>query len=285
MIVNEFGRVSYEYAIGCIKATSHPPLTKEQLNRLSESSERDFEKLLDEFGWARGIEGNINERIEGELSYAISFIKDISPDKSLTDLLFFEDDAVNLKLYVKGRLLGQDVTNLAVPSGSIPVEIIRGSVEAWDFTLISEALNREMADFENEKDPFILSSVCDRAIFLHTLERAKKESRALYEMLTVYGESQNRVAEARLKEMGRDLESAKRYLLPVSYTSPDFEKESVEKVIGDSEEKTLRAMDDLRTGESFAPIAEYFFAKKSESAILRRLALEKTFRTGAENNG
>lgn len=280
MIANEFDRHSYEYAIGCIKATSHPPLDKEQLKRLSESNENDFEKLLYEFGFAQGIEGNISEKIEGEVSYALSFINDISPDKNLTGLLFFEEDATNLKLFVKGRLLGRDVTKLAVSSGGIPVEIIRGSVEAWDFTLISDAVNREMADFENEKDPFILSSVCDRAIFLHTLERAKKESRALYEMLIVYGESQNRVAEARLREMERDPKSAKCYLLPLSYTSPDFEKENFEKVIGDSEEKTRRAMDDLRTGEGFAPIAEYFFAKKNESKTLRRLALEKTLRTG-----
>ncbi len=282
MIVNEFEGKSYEYAIGCIKASSHPPLTKEQLKALSESNYRDFEKRLSEFGWAQGFEGNINERIEKELSYAADFIKDISPDKSLTDLLFFEDDATNLKLYVKGRLLGRDISHLALSSGSIPVEIIRGSVEAWDFTLISETVNGEMAEYENEKDPFVLSSVCDRAIFLHTLERAKKESRALYNMLLIYGESQNRSAVARLMAMGRDTESAKKYLLPVSYTSPDFEKENVEKVILDSEERTLRAMDDLRTGENFAPIAEYFFAKKNESATLRRLALEKTLRTGGE---
>ena len=281
-MVNEFGRKSYEYAIGCIKATSHPPLSKEQLKRLSEVSDRDFEKLLDEFGWAKGMEGSIGERIDGELSFAVSFIKDISPDTALTDLLFFEDDATNLKIFVKGRLLGRDVSGLALPSGSIPVEIIRGSVEAWDFTLISETVNHEMADYERETDPFVLSSVCDRAIFLHTLERAKKESPALYEMLLIYGESQNRIAEARAREMGRDPESIKKYLLPVGYTSPDFEKESTEGVIEESEEKTLRAMDDLRTGESFAPIAEYFFAKKNESAVLRRLALEKTLRTGGE---
>ncbi|MBQ5746695.1 MAG: V-type ATPase subunit [Clostridia bacterium] len=282
MIVNEFEGKSYEYAIGCIKATSHPPLTKEQLKALSESSARDFEKRLAEFGWGAGFEGTINERIEKELSYAVSFVKDISPDKSLTDLLFFEDDAVNLKLFVKGRLLAQDMTKLAVSSGSIPIEVIRGSVEAWDFTLISEAADKEMADYEKETDPFILSSVCDRAIFLHTLERAKKESSALYDMLLCYGEAKNRSAEARLREMGRDTEDGKKYLLPVSYTSPDFEKESTEKVISDSEEKTLRAMEDLRTGENFAPVAEYFFRKKSESGILRRLALEKTLRTGGE---
>lgn len=282
MIVNEFGKKSYEYAIGCIKATSHPPLTKEQLKRLSEVSEGDFEKLLSEFGWARDIEGNINERIEGELNYAVSFIKDISPDKSLTDLLFFENDAVNLKLFVKSRLIGRDVSTLALSSGSIPVEIIRGSVEAWDFTLISETVNREMADYEEETDPFILSSVCDRAIFLHTLERAKKEIPALYEMLLIYGESQNRIAEARVREMGRDPDSVKKYLLPVTYTSPDFEKEGCEKVVEDSEERKGKAMDDLRAGENFAPIAEYFFAKKRESAILRRLYLEKTLRTGGK---
>lgn len=271
MMENVFGAKSYEYAVGCIKATSHPPLTSEQLRRLSDADKSEFEKLLDEFGWGKGIDGRIHERIEGEVEYAISFIKDISPDARLTDLLFFEEDAGNLKLFIKGRLLGRDVTSLASDAGSIPLEIIRGSVEAWDFTLISETVNEALKSYENEKDPFVLSMVADRAIFVHTLEKAKKLNSALYDMLIKYAEAKNRIAEARIIEVGGDVSSLKELLLPVSFESVDSEKSNSDAIIKNEKDKISRAMYDLRSGENFAPIAEYFFAKKEEGMALRRL--------------
>ena len=93
MTGNEFGKKSYAYAVGCIKASSHPPLTPDRLARLQNVEREDFPKLLDEFGWGKGIEGSVSERIDGEFDYAVRFIKDLSPDKTLTDLLFFETDA------------------------------------------------------------------------------------------------------------------------------------------------------------------------------------------------
>lgn len=271
MMGNVFGAKSYEYAVGCIKATSHPPLTPEQLRRLSDADERDFEKLLDEFGWGKGIEGKLYQRIEGEVKYATAFIKDISPDENLTDILFFEEDAGNLKLFIKGRLLGRDVTSLAGEGGSIPIEIIRGSVEAWDFTLISDTVDNALKDYENEKDPFILSMAADRAIFMHTLEKAKSLNTALYEMLIKYAEAKNRIAEARLHEVGGDTDTLRDLLLPVSFESVDTEKSSSDVIIKQEKDKIARAMYDLRSGENFAPIAEYFFAKKEEGMALRRL--------------
>ena len=174
MTENLFGKKSYEYAVGAIRASSHSPLTPENLKRLEDTDLDGFAKLLDEFSFAKGIEGSVEERIEGEFDYAVDFIKEISPDERLTDLLFFESDAVNLKLLAKARLNGTDATPLADRRGSIPIEIIRGSVEAWDFSLISEEAESVLKNHEEERDPFVISSLCDRAIFLHTLESAKK---------------------------------------------------------------------------------------------------------------
>ncbi len=275
MTGNEFGKKSYAYAVGCIKASSHPPLTPERLARLENADKEDFPKLLDEFGWGKGIEGSVSERIEGEFDYAVAFVKDISPDKALTDLLFFETDAVNLKLFAKARLSGRDVTDLADRGGSIPIDIIRGSVEAWDFTLISDTVNGEMKDYENERDPFVLSSVCDRAIFLHTLEKAKKKSASLYRMLLRYGEEKNKIAEARLARLGNSMDGIKKLLLPVSYVSPDTEKNTPDDIVAAALKGIETAMGDMKVGENFAPIADYFFSKKNEASELRRIWIEK----------
>lgn len=271
MTQNEFAKKSYEYAVGAIKATSHPPLTEEELRRLGEADISDFPRLLDEFGWGRSIEGDLRDRIQGEFEYVVSFIRDISPDLSLTDLLLFEEDAQNLKLFLKGRLIGRDVTELAGKGGAIPLEILRGSVEAGDFSLISETVDQELEGIEDETDPFVISSRADRAIFMHTLKLAKKKNGELYEMLLKYGGAKNRISEARLRMMGRDIESVKDLLLPVEYTSILGDSRNEEEIISEANGIIARAMYELRSGENFAPIAEYFFAKKSEAETLRRL--------------
>ena len=271
MTENEFSKKSYEYAVGAIKATSHPPLPDEAIRRLSEAGMSDFPRILDEFGWARGIEGSVRERIRGEYEYAVKFIREVSPDTSLTDLLLFEEDACNLKLFLKGQLIGTDVTDMASAHGSIPIEILRGSVEAGDFSLISEVLDRELKGIENEKDPFVISSRADRAMFMHTLALAKKKNRALYEMLLTYGAAKNRISEARLRLMGLEREKLSDLLLPVEYKSTEGETRDVAEIIADEKTAIAKAMYDLRSGENFAPIAEYFFAKKSEAETLRRL--------------
>lgn len=273
MSKNEFGAKSYEYAIGAIKATSHPPLTKEQFSRLEECEKENFSKLLDEFGWAKGIEGNIPTRIEGEFDYAVSFIKDISPDEALSDLLFFENDAENLKLFIKGKLIESDVSPLYDNKSTIPLEILRGSVKAWDFSLISEGINDDLKEYENESDPFILSVAVDKAVYSDTLKKAEKKSRDLYEMLLKYGEAKNRIAEARLMSLGINKDSIKHLLLPVSHRS--IETEESDELIKKEKEKISLLISDLSVGESFAPIAEYYFLKKEERATLRRLYTEK----------
>lgn len=271
MTGNEFAKKSYEYALGAIKASSHPPLTEDELRRLGEADLFEFPRLLDEFGWGKGIEGDLHQRIQGEFEYAVSFIRDVSPDLSLTDLLLFEEDARNLKLFLKGQLLGRDVTDMASSGGSVAPEIWRGSVEAGDYTLISEVMDEELKGIDKETDPFVISSRADRAVFLHTLELAKKKNAALYEMLLKYGSAKNRISEARLKLMGRDVQSVKDLLLPVPYTSIEGDNRDTSEIIAEEKQVIARAMYDLRSGEKFAPIAEYFFAKKSEAETLRRL--------------
>ena len=151
------------------------------------------------------------------------------------------------------------------------MEIWRGSVAAGDYTLISEVLDNELQGIESETDPFVISSRADRAVFLHTLELAKKKSSALYEMLLRYGEAKNRISEARLRLMGVDIEKVKPLLLPVSYNGISGDNRDEGEIIAEAKEVIARAMYDLRSGENFAPIAEYFFAKKSEAQTLRRL--------------
>ncbi len=276
-----FGKKSYEYAVGAIKATSHPPLTNEQLKRLSDTDKKGFLSMLEEFGWAKGLDGTTSERIEKEFARALNFIADIAPDSEICSLLFFEEDAQNLKLFLKGKLIGQDVTHLASNAGSVPPEIWRASVEACDYTLVSELLDIELKGIEKETDPFIISSLADRAFFAHTLNKAKKKNAPLYEMLTRYGAAKNKISQVRLKQMGVDISEISRLLLPTEHKGTPNDTRSDEEIINEANSEISKAMYDLRNDERFGPIAEYFFAKKNEAKTLRRLVTKYETETEA----
>ncbi len=278
MAQNEFGKKSWGYAIGCIKACSHPPLTEIERQKLRDCDAGEFLRLLDEFSWGRGSEGEeLDTRVEQEMEYVALMIRDICPDERLSSLLLWEKDAHNLKLFLKGALIGRDVSPIADENGSIPIEIIRASVETGDYSLLGKEAEHELVGIEKETDAFTISSRADRAIFAKVLANAKKLYRPLYEMLKKDAESRNRMSLIRAKELGLGDISA--YLLPVSASFNDTDK-SLDEIRSETDAAWERAMYDLRISEGFGAIAEYYFSKKKECELIRFLWCEKKLLQG-----
>ena len=71
---------SYEYAIGCFKATSRQPLSAEQWQRLKSADRAGAEKLLAEFGFPA-----VNEECSAADS-KVSLSTEINPCSSYTNV-------------------------------------------------------------------------------------------------------------------------------------------------------------------------------------------------------
>ena len=102
-----FGSRSYEYAVGCIKASSHPPISREKMARLAEADFDSAVRLLTEYGYPQFSyeKGEtVFDSIEAEKERTVSFIMEIAPDAELVSAMFFEEDALNLKLCLKAFL-------------------------------------------------------------------------------------------------------------------------------------------------------------------------------------
>ena len=75
---------SYEYAIGCFKATSRQPLSAEQWQRLKSANRTGAEKLLAEFGFpAVNEECSAADSIEKDMAATVAFIRENAPDGEL----------------------------------------------------------------------------------------------------------------------------------------------------------------------------------------------------------
>ena len=130
---------SYEYAIGCFKATSRQPLSAEQWQRLKSANRTGAEKLLAEFGFpAVNEECSAADSIEKDMAATVAFIRENAPDGELVDLLFFEQDALNLKILVKSARMGQKEPPFELAEGGTDREILKVCAQTEDFSLLGK---------------------------------------------------------------------------------------------------------------------------------------------------
>ncbi|MBQ6539536.1 MAG: V-type ATPase subunit [Oscillospiraceae bacterium] len=275
---NAYGKKSYEYAIGRIKATSHPVLTGEQWSRLREADLAGAVKLLEEYGYPKAEEGEtVRDSIDKEMQRAVSFILELAPDEELTNLLFFEEDALNLKLFLKSKLVKGHMDNLPLVEGSFSPELLRICAETEDFSLLGKDLERELEGVGDMEDPFLISCTVDNAMFNHAVEgAAKKHCSALKNLLTEYGAGRNRLIRMRMKRLGREAEDFA--YLPVSFSEyrAKDDKRTDDEILQDVNRRLSSVLTDLGYDDGMGVLAQYYFQKKNEAAALRLLFARKS---------
>lgn len=268
-----FGGISYEYAIGCIQASSRPPLSKEQWNRFQSGSFSQGLGLLGELGCP--VRDNFLEALEEDWQNTAAFVREISPQPELTQLLFFEEDALNLKLCRKAVLGGLSRTELPVQPGSLEPQLLWVCAENNDYSLLGEELEQALAPLQDTTDPCRVSCVIDNAFFARAKSLAKQgRSPSLVQLLEQYGQGKNRLTAWRLDRLG---------MTDRSFAFLPTEEPAQELPAGISQQELLEqvhqavnaALEEAGWGDPMGVIAGYFFQKKLEYRALGRLLCEK----------
>ena len=268
-----FGGISYEYAIGCIQASSRPPLSKEQWNRFQSGSFSQGLGLLGELGCP--VRDNFLEALEEDWQNTAAFVREISPQPELTQLLFFEEDALNLKLCRKAVLGGLSRTELPVQPGSLEPQLLWVCAENNDYSLLGEELEQALAPLQDTTDPCRVSCVIDNAFFARAKSLAKQgRSPSLVQLLEQYGQGKNRLTAWRLDRLG---------ITDRSFAFLPTEEPAQELPAGISQQELLEqvhqavnaALEEAGWGDPMGVIAGYFFQKKLEYRTLGRLLCEK----------
>lgn len=268
---NVFGKKSYEYAIGRIRASECPPLSIEQWARLRNSDFETASKLLFNFGYPS--EANVYNSIEREGKNVNLFIREISPDESLTDLLFFEVDALNLKMFKKALLVGRHVDINLLSRGGFDPELLRVCAEHNDYSLLGEDIAQALSSLEQMVDPCKISCLIDIAMYQHALLCAKKKnSKILVSLFSQYALCKNIQTSIRLQNLHLYSREYACVFLPVSGESgSDYGKYT----LGDANKMLQNILFDCGTDGGMGVIAQYYFMKKNEASSLRLLFTEK----------
>ncbi|HPE95265.1 MAG TPA: V-type ATPase subunit [Bacillota bacterium] len=265
-----YGKKSYEYAVGTLSAGSCRPLTQEQWSRLEQADPAGMVRLLGEYGYAQKAQ-DVSGVIEEHLRAVRALLRDISPDAQLTGAMFFENDATNVKLYLKAEMLKRQAG--APADGYFNPETVRLCALAGDWSMLGAEAETLLGDVSLENDPFVLSCRVDNAMFSRALSVAKsKRCSALSDVLTEFARGRNRLTRERIKRLsGGDADKYECAFLPVE---ADGESDTLtgEALRADVDRRMKNVLTEAGYAGNMGVLAEFYFLKKAEAARLRKLA-------------
>jgi V/A-type H+-transporting ATPase subunit C len=270
-----YGKISYLYSVGRIKALEGTLLSRSDWNMLIESKNQDATlKLLIDMGYGKNKEGiTYGELIDSELEKVYEIIKNLSPDKDLTGLFFYEIDAHNLKVFLKSKIINQDPLRLLKSSGNFDKELLRICVDVEDYSLMGEFFEKKLIGVNDIKEPNLLSAAVDKVFFeyiFYILE--KKNNRLLKNYFTKYALYINRNIKLRSNLLGFSEKQIKKLLIDVDESISINGDTGVIEAEREMNKELLKTLRDEK-GDSFGigPVICFLMDKRNEAMNLRVL--------------
>ena len=172
---------SYAYACARVSALSKRLLDDTALKRMAEGSMGDALRILidDRYGSLPDAGEDDGERmIERELTAMREEVQSLSPEPEITDLFLLQSDVMNLKTFIKARLLDQkDVAWQA--GGLFDRERLEKAVAEQDYGFLPEDMAAELDALEKRLsvgvEPQLISIALDRAYLKHALKATAKD--------------------------------------------------------------------------------------------------------------
>lgn len=163
-------------------------LDKSKLERIIDSnSGEEALKILGETEYAN-VMGNVKkiedyeEVLSAELKRVYKLLYEISPVKSVIDVMSLKYDYHNLKVLVKGKILNKDFSNMIVPVGTIDVSKLKSFIDNEYYRDLSPVMRKYLEevfkDYETTKDPQRIDTILDKGMFeeLLLLDKEIKDS-------------------------------------------------------------------------------------------------------------
>lgn len=150
-------------------------LDKSKVDRMVDSnSAQEALKVLQETEYAN-VMTNIKRAedyeiiLSEELKRLFNLMYDISPEKSLVDLMSVKYDYQNIKVILKGIFLKEDLSYLLINVGTVEVSKLKYLIENNELRdlpiIMREAIEEATKDFENSNDPQMVDIILDRYMF------------------------------------------------------------------------------------------------------------------------
>lgn len=172
----------FVYATACIRSREEKMLTEDQFSQLLEmGSIDDICKVLQDAGY--GGEGehinlhNYEQKLKEKSIALIEYIKELCDD-SIFDIFSYTADYHNIKVIIKGEMLGTKRPDILVSTGTIPPkEMVRDVNERDAIRLTPNMLAAVLEAVDNHArtgDPQAIDFICDKYCYMEINEAVEK---------------------------------------------------------------------------------------------------------------
>ncbi|HEY8445151.1 MAG TPA: V-type ATPase subunit [Bacilli bacterium] len=160
--------MNYPYANGVIKAIENNILDISKLQKLFTVPKMEFLKALIDLGYGSHDAKTLEELINIELMKTKALFSEIVPNHHLTDLFYFQNDAINIKALYKKKIFNIIQFDIYA-NGIISKETLEKVIFEEDYSLIDKKLttlfqniNQKISNLDN---PRLISTIIDQEIY------------------------------------------------------------------------------------------------------------------------
>lgn len=204
--------MDYPYVNGMFKALEDKILDRNKLYILNKYRKEEFPHILQGLGY--GEDEEVETLIENNLKNFKELLREVTPQKEETDLLFLVNDAQNIKVLIKRQKY--NLTNgLIINEGSFKKEELEKMINNDDYENIKSPLKKLITKLVNASktidDAKILSAYIDNSLYSFALNTSKTKEMKRY--LKTKIDMTNILSLFRAKNIHMDLESFKKMII------------------------------------------------------------------------
>lgn len=252
-------------------------LDKSKIDRMIDSNsanealkvlqETEYSNIMSDVKSAENYEIILSE----ELKRVFRLMYDISPVKSLVDLMSIKYDYQNIKVILKGMFLKEDLSYLLISVGTIEASKLSSLIENKDLRdlapLMRQSIEEAMASFESTKDPQIVDIILDKYMFKALMQIKNEVKDAFVDKYVVaLIDSTNLKTLLRVKKQNKDRE----FFASVIIEGGSIEKDKLLGMLND-------AVENIYTKLSYTNYAEFIksgiehYTKTGSVSLLEKL--------------
>jgi V/A-type H+-transporting ATPase subunit C len=171
----------YAYATGRIRALEMTLLGKQRLDRIAEAGDlEEIGRLLSDTAYGAHLdemeEGGYQTLLRNEEGRLLDLVDSLSLDREVSDILRMRHDFHNLKVALREKVSGRDLSDLYVNLGRFGAGAVAEAVKAGVIEslppVLAGAAGKALPAYEESQDPAVLDTAVDKAMFGRFLHAA-----------------------------------------------------------------------------------------------------------------
>ena len=213
----------YLFSSARIKYLEQKLLSRDKLERMSDAkSPEDALKMLSEFGWpeiTKATMAAVEEVLSNRRSEAFALVRNMVPEKRLTDIFLIKYDYHNLKTLLKSEATGENPDKLLIDSGMFPCRHLKVMLQNDKYPGMNKIMVGSIAEARDvlgrTQDPQLLDLIFDKAMYAGMLEITNSLNfKFLKDYVVLLIDSVNLRTYVRSRRMGKGPEVLRYALIP-----------------------------------------------------------------------